>query len=152
MDKVESFFGQQALDRLNIQDVVNLYKTGDEGRHLDGGYALQRNPLLTHRIPGSTEHGLSQVQSRARDEQRESTLLSSSDPNLASDLRFLISELRLRALPICVCFVSVLGFVLKNLKSPWLGFSKSKHNVWVFSLFLRFGIDKLVLVFEMRTE
>ena len=53
---VERFL-EQARDKLNMQDAVRLYKTGDEGRllvmnlrKLDNGYSLQGKPLLIHRI------------------------------------------------------------------------------------------------------
>ena len=53
---VERFL-EQARDKLNMQDAVRLYKTGDEGRLLamnlrkmDNGYSLQGKPLLIHRI------------------------------------------------------------------------------------------------------
>ena len=53
---VERFL-EQARDKLNMQDGVRLYKTGDEGRllamnlrKLDNGYSLQGKPLLIHRI------------------------------------------------------------------------------------------------------
>ena len=53
---VERFL-EQARDKLNMQDAVRLYKTGDEGRllamnlrKLDSGYSLQGKPLLIHRI------------------------------------------------------------------------------------------------------
>ena len=53
---VERFL-EQARGKLNMQDAVRLYKTGDEGRllamnlrKLDNGYSLQGKPLLIHRI------------------------------------------------------------------------------------------------------
>ena len=53
---VERFL-EQARGKLNMQDAVRLYKTGDEGRllamnlrKLDSGYSLQGKPLLIHRI------------------------------------------------------------------------------------------------------
>ena len=53
---VERFL-EQARDKLNMQNAVRLYKTGDEGRllamnlrKLDNGYSLQGKPLLIHRI------------------------------------------------------------------------------------------------------
>ena len=53
---VERFL-EHARGKLNMQDAVRLYKTGDEGRllamnlrKLDNGYSLQGKPLLIHRI------------------------------------------------------------------------------------------------------
>ena len=53
---VERFL-EQARGKLNMQDAVRLYKTGDKGRllsmnlrKLDNGYSLQGKPLLIHRI------------------------------------------------------------------------------------------------------
>ena len=53
---VERFL-EQARGKLNMQDAVRLYKTGDEGRllamnlrKLDNGYSLQGKLLLIHRI------------------------------------------------------------------------------------------------------
>ena len=53
---VERFL-EQARDKLNMQDAVRLYKTGDEGRllamdlrKLDNGHSLQGKPLLIHGI------------------------------------------------------------------------------------------------------
>ena len=53
---VERFL-EQARGKLNMQDAVRLYKTGDEGRllamnlrKLNNGYSLQGKPLLIHRI------------------------------------------------------------------------------------------------------
>ena len=50
--QVEAFLGE-AKEKLNMQDAVRLYETGDEGRLLamnlrkiEGGFALQGNPLL----------------------------------------------------------------------------------------------------------
>ena len=53
---VERFL-EQAKDKLNMQDAVRLYKTGDEGRllamnlrKLENGYSLQGKPFLIHGI------------------------------------------------------------------------------------------------------
>ena len=53
---VERFLAQ-AKDKLNMQDAVRLYNTGDEGRllamnlrKLENGYALQGKPFLIHGI------------------------------------------------------------------------------------------------------
>ena len=53
---VEHFL-EQARDKLNMQDAVRSYKTGDEGRllamnlrQLDNGYSLQGKPFLIHGI------------------------------------------------------------------------------------------------------
>ena len=53
---VERFLAQ-AKDKLNMQDAVRLYNTGDEGRllamnlrKLEKGYALQGKPFLIHGI------------------------------------------------------------------------------------------------------
>ena len=58
---VERFLAQ-AKDKLNMQDAVRLYKTGDEGRlpamnrrKLENGYALQDKPFLTHEIATAFE-------------------------------------------------------------------------------------------------
>ena len=58
---VERFLAQ-AKDKLNMQDAVHLYKTGDEGRppamnlrKLENGYALQDKPFLIHEIATAFE-------------------------------------------------------------------------------------------------
>ena len=58
---VEHFLAQ-AKDKLNMQDAVRSYKTGDEGRllamnlrKLENGCALQYKPLLIHEIATALE-------------------------------------------------------------------------------------------------
>ena len=58
---VERFLAQ-AKDKLNMQDAVRLYKTGDEGRllamnlrKLENGCALQYKPFLIHEIATALE-------------------------------------------------------------------------------------------------
>ena len=58
---VEHFLAQ-AKDKLNMQDAVRLYRTGDEGRlfamnlrKLEKGYALQDKPFLIHEIVTTLE-------------------------------------------------------------------------------------------------
>ena len=50
-------FPKQARDKLNMQDALRWYKTGDEGRllamnfrNLETGYSLERSPLLMQEI------------------------------------------------------------------------------------------------------